>query len=138
MKMPAKMAIASTKLAIGPAATTAAREPTGWTMKLSFLSASLMAAAAVMVRDARGILVAEEFHVAAKRNGGDLPARAVAVVEAGELGAKADRKYQHPDAAPARHQEMAKLVKEHDDRQNEQKRHHIADEAAAECAQARQ
>jgi hypothetical protein len=29
MKMAAKMAIASTKFAIGPAATTAAREPTG-------------------------------------------------------------------------------------------------------------
>ncbi len=46
MKTPAKMAIASTKFAIGPAATTAARGPTGLWTKLTSFSASLMAAAA--------------------------------------------------------------------------------------------
>ena len=40
------MTIARMKLAIGPAATTAAREPTGLWTKLSFFSASVMAAAA--------------------------------------------------------------------------------------------
>ena len=46
MKMAAKMAIASTKFAIGPAATTAAREPTGWNMKAVFPIGSVIDAAA--------------------------------------------------------------------------------------------
>ena len=113
-----------------------ARDLTGWKMKLSLFSASVMAAAAALVRHARGVVVAEEFHIAAERDGRDFPARAVAVVEAGNLGTEADREDQHPDAAPARHQKMAELVEEHDDGQDEQERHHIADEAAAKCAQA--
>ncbi len=44
--MTAKMTMARMKLAIGPAATTAARERTGWKTKLTFFSSSLIAAAA--------------------------------------------------------------------------------------------
>ncbi len=89
-----------------------------------------------MVGHARRIVVAEELDVAAKRNGGQLPARAVLVVEADDLRAEAEREDQHLDAAPARHQEMAEFVEKHDDGEHEQERHDIADRAAAECAQA--
>ena len=46
MNTMAKIAIAKMKLAMGPAATTAAREPTGLNWKLSRFSASLMPEAA--------------------------------------------------------------------------------------------
>ena len=46
MKMPAKITMARMKLAIGPAATTAAREPTGLWKKLSLLSAALISCSA--------------------------------------------------------------------------------------------
>ena len=52
-----------------------------------------------LVGHARGILVAEEFHIAAKRDRGDFPARAVTVVKADDFGAKTDRKRQDFDAA---------------------------------------
>ena len=97
-------------------------------MKLSFFSAVAHLGDRLMVRRAGGVLVAEEFHIAAKRNGRELPARAVAVVEADKFGAETDREHQDPDAAPARDQEMAELVEEHDDRQNEQERDDIADD----------
>src|SRR5215510_16104708 len=74
-----------------------------------------------LVGRAGGVLVAEELDVAAERNGGDLPARAMAVVEADELGAKADGEGQHLHAAPAGDQEVTELMKEDDDRENEQK-----------------
>ena len=77
-------------------------------------SASLMAATAAVVGHAGGVLVAEEFDVAAERDGGDLPAGAVAVVEAEQLRAEADGKRQDLDAAPAGDEEMAELVEEHD------------------------
>ncbi len=44
--MPAKMTMARIKLAIGPAATTAARGPTFWWTKLTFFSSSVILAAA--------------------------------------------------------------------------------------------
>ena len=44
-----------------------------------------------------------------------------------ELRAEADRENQHADAAPARDQEMAELVEEDHDGQNEQERHDVAD-----------
>ena len=90
-----------------------------------------------MVGHARRVLVAEELHIAAERDGRDLPARATAVVEAGDFGTEAERESQHPDAAQAGHQEMAKLMKKHDNCQDEEERHDIADEATAERAQAR-
>ena len=134
MKTPAKMTIARMKFAIGPAATTAARGPTGLWTKLSCLLGLAHGGGGLMVGHARRIVVAEEFHIAAERNRGDFPARAVAVVEADDFGPETDRKHQHLDAAPARHQEMAKLMKEHDNCQDKQERDQIADEAAAECA----
>ncbi len=42
-----------------------------------------------------------------------------------------DRKYQHANAAHARNQEMAKLVEEHDNRQNKQERNEIPDYSMA-------
>ena len=48
-----------------------------------------------MVGHARRVLVAEELHIAAERDRGDLPARAVAVVEADEFRTEADRERQH-------------------------------------------
>src|SRR5262249_42043080 len=89
-----------------------------------------------MVRDACGIFVSKKFHVAAERNCRNLPTRTVAIIESDDLGSETDRKCQDLDAAPTRHQKMAKLMKENNDRQHKQKRHDIADEAAAERAQA--
>ena len=89
----------------------------------------------LVVGHARGVVVAEEFHVAAERHRGDFPARAVAVVEADDLGAEADGKGEHADAAPARHQEVAELVKEHDNGEDEQEGNDITGDAAAEGAQ---
>ena len=88
------------------------------------------------VGHAGGVVVAEELDVAAERNGRELPAGAVAVVETDNLGPETERKRQHFDAAPARDQKMAKLVKKHDNREHEKKRDNIAEQTAAECAQA--
>src|ERR1019366_6851748 len=90
----------------------------------------------LVVGHARRIVVAKELHIAAERNRGDFPAGAVAVVEADYFGAKPDRERQHLDAAQAGHQEMAKLMKEHDYCQHKEEWDDIADEAAAESAQA--
>ena len=136
MKTTAKMAIARMKFAIGPAATTAARGPTGLWMKLTAFSLVGHAGGGLMIGHARRILVAEEFHIAAERDRGDFPARAVAVVEADDFGPETDRKRQHFDAAPASHQKMAKLMKKHDNCQDKQEGNQVADETAAERAQA--
>src|SRR5690242_16200183 len=88
------------------------------------------------VRRARLVVVAEELHIAAERDGRELPAGAVTVVEAGELRPKTDRKGQYFDAAPARHQEVAKLMKKHNNRKNEEERDDIARQAPAKRAQA--
>ena len=82
------------------------------------------------IRDASGVLVAEEFHVTAERNGRDFPPRAVAIVKTDQFGAKTDRKHQYPHPAKARDQEMAKLVDEHDKAENEQKGDKIGDDAS--------
>ena len=71
------------------------------------------------VRGAAGILVAEEFDVAAERNGGDFPARAVAIVKPDDFRAETDGKHQNSHAAQARDQEMAELVEEHHKAENE-------------------
>ena len=123
-------------MAIGPAATTAARERNRLKMKLSFFSASVITAAAALIRHARGIVIAEELYVTAERNRGKLPARSIAVVEADDFGTESDRKDEHPDAAKAGHQEMTKLVEENDDGQDKQEGHNVADDTAAECTQA--
>ncbi len=69
---------------------------------------------------ARGIVVVDEFHVAAERNPGQPPPGAVPIVEAYDLGTETDREGLDRHPAPAGHEEMAKLVEEDDDRQNEQ------------------
>ena len=99
-------------------------------MKLCARSLGVHARKARGVRHAGGIFVAEEFYVAAERNGGDFPARAVAVVKTDEFRPKTDGKHQNPHAAPARHQEMPKLVEKHDQAEDEQKGNEIADHAA--------
>jgi hypothetical protein len=86
------------------------------------------------IGNAGRVIVAEEFHEAAERNGRQLPARAVAVVETDDLGAKADREHHHFDAAPAGDQEMTKLVKKHDNRKHKQEGDQIAHDPAAERA----
>src|SRR5690606_11509865 len=68
----------------------------------------------VAARRAGGVLVAEELHIAAERNGRDLPARAVPVVEADQFRPEADRERLDSDATPAGDEEMAQLVKEDD------------------------
>ena len=64
---------------------------------------------------------AGHLHVAAERDGADAVLRAAAR-ELQDLGAESERKRQHPDAVPARHQEMAQLVHEDEDAEDEQKR----------------
>src|SRR6516162_11150783 len=70
--------------------------------------------------DTGRVLVAEEFHITAERNGGQLPAGAVTVVKAKKLRAESDGENQHPHPAPAGDHEMAELVEEHHQRQDEQ------------------
>lgn len=82
------------------------------------------------IRDTRRILVAEEFHITAKWNRREFPARAETVVEAKKLRAEPNGENQDPDPAPAGDQEMAELVKEHHQRQDEQEGDEIAEQAA--------
>ena len=87
-----------------------------------------------LVRRAGRAVVAEELHIAAERHRRELPAGAVAVIEAGQFGAEADRKYHHLDAAPPRHQEVPELVEEHDDAENEQEWEAVFDDPAPQRA----
>src|SRR5262249_52738063 len=66
-----------------------------------------------------GIFIAEKLHVAAERNGRDLPARAIAIVKTGKLRAKADGKCQDLHAAQARHQKVAELMEKYDQAEDE-------------------
>ncbi|MGY4294725.1 hypothetical protein ACVWXN_002820 [Bradyrhizobium sp. i1.4.4] len=76
-------------------------------------------------------LVAEELDVAAERDRRDLPAGAMAVVETDQLRSETEREGQHPNARPARDQEMAEFMEEHDDRQDEQEGNRVAEEPMA-------
>ncbi len=116
------MTMARMKLATGPAATTAARGADPLVHEADRLLGLGHGGGGLLVGHARRIVVAEEFHIAAERNRRDLPAGAVAVVEADDFGAKTDRERQYLDTAQAGHQKMAKLMKEHDNRQNKQER----------------
>ena len=49
----------------------------------------------------------------------------MAVVAPEQFLAETDREGEHPDTAPARHQEMAKFMKEHDNRQDEDERNDV-------------
>src|SRR2546423_15439007 len=55
----------------------------------------------------------------------------MAVVKADEFWPEAERESQHFHARPPRDQEMAKFVKENDDREHEQERDDVADEPMA-------
>ena len=79
------------------------------------------------VGSAGGVGVAGEFHVAAKRDQREAPARAVPVVETEQLAAEADREHLDVDAAPAADEEMAELVDEDDQRQDEEERQQVAE-----------
>ena len=113
------MTIASRKLASGPATTMAAR----WADRLVDEAFAALVRAhggeGGLIRHACGILVAEEFYVATKRNSRNLPAGAVPIVESEQFGTESDRKDQYPDTAPAGHQEVAQLVEEHHEGQDE-------------------
>ena len=123
------------KLAIGPAATTAARlrhrlmEEAGGARSRSCWPRRL-------VGHARGIVVAEKLHIAAERDGRKLPAGAMAIVEADDFGTETHRKSEHPHAAPARDEEMAELVEEDDNGQAEQKRNDLAGDPAPQSSEA--
>ena len=74
-------------------------------------------------------IIAEELDVAAERNGGHLPAGAVAVVETEQFRAEAKRKRQDLHPGPAGDEEMAKLMEENNDGQDKQERDDVADQA---------
>src|SRR5262249_27206545 len=93
---------------------------------------------ACRVGRAAGVLVAKELHIAAEWNGGDLPACAVAIIESGKLWTKADRKGQDPNAAQPGDQEMAELMKEDDQAEDEQKRDDIAGDPSPQSLDMRQ
>src|SRR5262245_7473941 len=90
------------------------------------------------IRDTGRILVAEEFHITAEWNGGELPAGAVTVVEAEKLRTEPDGENQYPHPAPAGDHEMAELVEEHHQRQDEQERDEVAKHAAPQRVDSRQ
>lgn len=82
---------------------------------------------AAVVGNARSILIAEELDVAAERNGTDLPARPAFVGIAEQFGAETDGEGEDADTGPAPDKVVAHLVHEDDQRQNQQKRHDIAE-----------
>src|SRR5215470_11100719 len=84
-----------------------------------------------LIGNARRVLVAEELDVAAERHRGNLPAGAVAIVEPEEFRTETDGEHQYPDTTEARDQEMAELVEEYHDGQDEQKWDDVADHAAS-------
>src|SRR5581483_314566 len=85
-----------------------------------------------LIGRARCAVVAEKANIAAEWNGGDAPARSVAVVEAEKLRAETDRKGIDLHAAAARDPEMAELVKEHHDGEHEQEGNCVAEKRATE------
>src|SRR4051794_15317971 len=78
------------------------------------------------IRHARAVDVAGELDVAAERDRRELPAGAVAVGEADELGPETDREGVDADAAPAADEEMPELVDEDHDREDDEERDQVA------------
>src|SRR5262249_22686826 len=68
-----------------------------------------------------------------ERNGRNLPPGSVAVIEANEFRSESQGKGQNLHTGPTGHEEVAELVEEHHDRQDEQKRDHIADQGMTEA-----
>ena len=81
---------------------------------------------------ARGVLIVDEFYIAAERDPGQPPARTVAIVEADDLRPESNRECLDRDAAPAGHQ-VAKLVEEHHDGEHEQEGKQIRQHRVAEA-----
>src|SRR5690606_19345418 len=77
--------------------------------------------------------VADEFHIAAERNRAKLPASAVAVVEAGNFRAEANREGGDAYAAQPADQIVAHLVDEDHHGEHEQERHERSEEESL-CA----
>jgi hypothetical protein len=73
--------------------------------------------------------IAEELHIAAERNGRDLPARAVTVVEAEKFRPEAERECEDLHAGPAGDEKVTEFVEENDEGEDEQKRNCVADES---------
>ena len=65
--------------------------------------------------------IAQKFHIAAKRQPADFPARAMLVGPADNFASEADRENLNLHAAPPGHKEMSELVKEHHNCDDEQK-----------------
>ena len=137
-KIVAKMTIAKTKFAIGPATTMAARLGTGWKKKLCLRSSSAHGSPGAEYPGRFRRSRRRRIYVAAERNGGDFPARAVTIVKADDFRAKTDGKHQNSDAAQPGDQEMAKLVEEHHKAEDEQERDEIGGNAAPQRMQMRQ
>ena len=85
----------------------------------------------VDVGRARGGIVAVETHIAAERDRGEAPARAVLVVESEKFRAKADRESVDLHTAAARDPEMPELMEEYDDGQDEKERNDVTKEPTA-------
>ena len=95
MKMPAKITMARMKFAIGPGRHHGGARADRLMDEAVFLFGLAHGGGGRLVGHAGRIVVAEKFHIAAERHRGDLPAGAIAVVEAGDLRAEADREGEH-------------------------------------------
>src|SRR5690606_19571310 len=88
----------------------------------------------VAIGNARGIFIASEFHIAAKRYPAHLPACAMPVIPADDLAAKTDGECIHLHAKPAGHGEVAELMEKHHDGQHKEKGNEIAPERLSEAS----
>ena len=84
-----------------------------------------------LIGHAGGVLVAKELDVATERNGRDLPAGAVAIIEADSSGPKPIENVSTFTPHQRATKKMPELVEEHHDGQDEQKRKDVAEDAAA-------
>ena len=97
------------------------RGPMGQWLVLEALPSFLLGHFGLAVGRARDTAIAEELDVAAERDPAHFPAGAGAVGPADNLPAEADRKYRHPDLAPARDQVVPELMDKHQAGQHDQK-----------------
>ena len=120
--------MANRKLTAGPANTMAARWPTVLYLNETAFSSGVSSrgrASVIFVAaldDLHGLGFAEHLHVAAERDHAELPARAVSVGVAEQLGSKADGKAFASHATSSRDEEVAELVDENDDRQERRRK----------------
>jgi len=76
-------------------------------------------------------IIAEKLDVSTERDGRELPARPVPVVEADQFRTEAYGESQDLHASPARNQEVAQLMKENNDREDKQKRNDVTYQTVA-------